>query len=109
MFSAAGNWDPATAPAGGDATRFTNDTTYTVTFTGGTSKMSSNIVNSHAGIITFDIGSANSWTITNQQAGAGAGGFVVGSAANTTGNVYIASGSLNVTGITGAAFIKIGG
>jgi hypothetical protein len=41
------------APAGGDGTRFTNDTSYTVTFTGSTAQMHSNVFNGHAGVVAL--------------------------------------------------------
>ena len=107
-FSVASNWNPASAPAGGDNTSFTNDTSYTVTLSASTSQMHSNNFNGHARTVTLDVGAGQSWTITNQQTGAGAGGFVVGQGANTTATVFMISGSLNVTGITGVADIKIG-
>jgi len=108
-FSTASNWSPAQAPAGGDNTSFTNDTTYTVSFSASTSQMHSNNFNGHAGTVTLNIGAGNSWTITNQQTGAGTGGFVVGQGAGTTATVQMISGSLNVTGLTAGAEIKIGG
>src|ERR1043166_7760188 len=108
-FSGASNWSPAQAPAGNDGTQFTNDTSYTVSFTASTSQMNSNYFNGHAGEVTLDIGAGQSWTVTNQQNGSGSGGFTVGQSASSTVSVMMISGSLNVTGVTGAAFIKIGG
>ncbi len=109
IFSVGSNWSPDQAPAGGDGTQFTNNTSYRVTFTGSTAPMCSNYFNGHAGRVTLDVGAAHSWTITNQQTGAGAGGFVVGQSVLANCAVQMISGTLNVTGITAAADIKIGG
>jgi len=113
-FQTGANWttnggNTGNAPAGGDATIFTNNASYTVTFSGSTPQMNSNSFNATAGTVTLNIGAGQSWTITNQVTSAGNGGFVIGQAANTTGTVLMIAGSLNVTGITGAADIKIGG
>ena len=108
-FSDANNWSPVQAPGGPDGTRFTNDTSYTVAFTASTAQMVTNDFNGHAGTVTLDIGAANGWTLTNQTVAAGNAAFVVGQTANTTATVLMVSGSLNVTGISGAADMKIGG
>src|SRR5437867_1449074 len=96
-FSDSFNWNPASAPVFGDGTQFTNDTSYTVTFTTSAPVLNTNQFNGHAGTVTLDIGAANNWTLTNTVQTATNGAFVVGRNLNTTASVFMISGSLQVT------------
>jgi fibronectin-binding autotransporter adhesin len=86
VFSDAGNWDPAQAPATDDTTIFTNDTSFTVTLNSSSPVMDSSIFSNHAGAVTINAG-GNTWTITNA--------FRVG-VADATSTVYLAGGTLSV-------------
>ncbi len=98
-FSTAENWNPAQAPADADVTIFTNDTSYTVSFTGNTPVMQSCTFTGHAGTVTLDLGSST-WFVTNQ--------FRVGRA-DATSTVYLASGTLSVAGtVVATAQLRIG-
>lgn len=98
-FSTAENWAPAQPPVPGDATLFTNATSYTVNFTGNTGTMASSIfATGTTGAVTINI-SPFTWSITNR--------FEVGKGANSTSTVYLAGGTLNVANF-GSAQIRIG-
>jgi PKD repeat protein len=96
-FNAAENWDPAQTPADYDTTLFTNDTSYTVSFSADSPRMYSAIFTGHAGVVTLDIGTST-WSLTNR--------FYIG-VNDATATVYLASGTLAVTNV-GPAQIRIG-
>src|SRR5437867_257868 len=99
-FSVASNWSPPAAPAGGDSTTFTNNTSYTVTFTASTPLLVTNSFNGK-GTVTLNIGAANTWQVTNF--------FSVGRAGNATTTVFLASGTIVVTNtITATPDIRVG-
>jgi fibronectin-binding autotransporter adhesin len=86
-FNTGANWDTGTAPVDGDNTTFTNDTSYTVSFSSAPATINSNVFNGHAGTVTLDIGS-QTWTVTNV--------FSVGQTAGATASVAQVSGTVNV-------------
>ena len=89
VFSTASNWDPAQAPATDDRTTFTNDTTYTVSFSGDTPVIDSNVFSNRTGLVTLDLGGSK-WTVTNA--------FRVGLEACTS-TVILASGTLDIEAV----------
>ena len=86
-FGNAANWNTNVAPTSGNATMFTNETTYTVSFSANFANMaSSTFTTGKTGVVTLDLG-AFSLSITDQ--------FNVGRASSTA-TVYLASGKLTV-------------
>ena len=85
-FATAEKWDPAQAPAAGDSTTFTNDTSYTVNFTANSPALVSSIFTGQTGVVTLDIGTST-WSLTN---------FSL-AVYNSTTTVYLASGTLAIT------------
>src|SRR5262245_61981020 len=57
-FSSASNWDPAQAPASGDDTTFTNNTSYTVSFSGNALDFATQTFSGQTGVVTLDMGSS---------------------------------------------------
>jgi hypothetical protein len=100
VFSAASNWDPAQAPADTDNAIFTNDATYTISFTGNSPLMDTCTFTNHAGTATLNVG-GNKWSVTNALRIARADG---------TSTVYLASGTLSVAGMfdTAESQLRIG-
>jgi fibronectin-binding autotransporter adhesin len=73
-------------PADADSAIFTNDTSYTLTFTGDLGKLNSVTVTSHVGTVTFNMGTST-LTLTNK--------FSVG-VGDATSTVAVVGGSLSI-------------
>ncbi len=102
-FQTANVWKPSTVPGGDDDSSFTNIQTYRIDF-------SSSALNSKAIVaalgnstITLNIGSANTWTLTNS--------FRIATNSNSGANgatVILTNGTLAVTNSAGTGLLNIG-
>jgi hypothetical protein len=90
VFSTAGSWNPAQVPAAGDETFFTNDASYTVSFSADTPVMLKSTFSNHTGVVTLNI-AGHTWLETNN--------FAIG-INDSTSTVYIAGGTLDVESAT---------
>jgi hypothetical protein len=88
-FSTPANWSPAQTPVDGDATVFTNESSFTVSLSGNTANLLSTVISNHTGVVTIN---PNGFTyqVTNT--------FRIG-VADSTSTVYLADGTLSVASV----------
>ncbi len=88
-FSDGSKWSTGVAPVAGDDVSFTNDTSYTVTFTGSTPTLRTNTFAARAGAVTLNLNGAT-WSVSDM--------FSVGSSGHATAVVYVAGGAISSSG-----------
>jgi len=91
-YTNAASWQSGGVPQAGDSAMFQNDAAYTATFTANWTNATAAFKNPTQ-LVTVDIGSGNTWTLTN---GLTVGDNLIGKA----GRVAFVSGNLDVGGLT---------
>jgi T5SS/PEP-CTERM-associated repeat protein len=97
-FTNTANWNPNTVPGDADNANFTNNNTYTVSWTSDATNANA-FFYPRSGTVSLNIGS-DTWLLTNS--------FVIGQLAGTTGIVTHTTGTLVVTNADGAAALIVG-